>query len=589
MACCSATVITVGELAVNNGTRYMPISQWAWQYNRANLGNDLSAAFIVVVLLIPQSLAYALLAGVPAEVGLYASIFPLVVYAMFGTSRTLSVGPVAVVSLMTATALGKVAAQGSADYLSAAIALSLLSGVFLLVMGLFRLGFIANFLSHSVISGFITASAVIIALSQLKHIMGVSAQGDNVAELSLSLLGNIHNVNLATMAIGISVVLFLFFSKKYAGYFFQCIGFSKKNASSLSKAAPIVGVVASIVVAFLMDAPANNVALVGAIPSGLPGLGLTIPSWSLIQELSVPALLISIIGYVESVSVGKTLAAKRRQRIDTNQELIGLGVANIASSVSGAFPVTGGFSRSVVNFEAGAVTQAASIFAAIGIAVATLFLTPLLYFLPKATLAATIIVAVLSLVDMSIFKKTWTFAKSDFVAVLVTIIVTLILGVEVGVSCGIAASIALHLYRTSKPHIAEVGLIEGTEHFRNVRRYHVSTTPDILCLRPDESLFFANASYLEDVIYEAIFQRDQIAHVVLMCSAINEIDLSALEALEAINTQLREQGVKLHLSEVKGPVMDNLQRSGFLDELSGNIFLTQFDAFNSIKQSGLAL
>jgi SulP family sulfate permease len=306
-------------------------------------------------------------------------------------------------------------------------------------------------------------------------------------------------------------------------------------------------------------------------------------SIALIEALWLPALLISIIGYVESVSVGRTLGGKRQERIDADQELIGLGAANVASAISGGLPVTGGFSRSVVNFDAGAVTQAASLMTAAFIGVVSLFLTPLLYSLPKATLAATIIVAVIALVDFSVIKKTWRVSKGDTAAVLVTMFITLGFGVEAGVSCGILVSIGLHLYRTSKPHIAEVGLIEGTEHFRNVRRYQVESYPQILTLRVDESLFFANASYLEERIYSAAFDNGEIAHVILMCTAINEIDYTALETLEAINLRLKQQGITLNLSEVKGPVMDMLNRTDFFAHLSGEVYLSQFEAFSAVR------
>lgn len=563
-------------------TNLIPALKWLQRYDQKQFVDDLTAAVIVTILLIPQSLAYAMLAGVPPEVGLYSSILPLVAYACFGTSRTLSVGPVAVVSLMTATTLGTVAAQGTADYLTAAVTLALLSGAFLLLMGLLKLGVVANFLSHSVISGFISASGIIIALSQVKHIFGIDAHGDTLIALAPALLGNLSNTNVFTAIIGIGVLLFLLLSKKYASCFFSKLGAPPQYAASLGKTAPIAGVMLSIAAVYGFSLQDLGVSITGDIPAGLPSLGLTIPSLELIQTLAVPALLISLIGYVESISVGKTLANRRRQKVDANQELIGLGAANLASGFSGGFPVTGGFSRTIVNFDAGAVTQSASIMTAIGIALASLFLTPLLYFLPKATLAATIIIAVVSLIDFSILKKTWMFSRSDFYAVLVTTVITLSFGVEIGVACGVGASIVLYLYRTSKPHIAEVGLISGTEHFRNVQRYHVETCPQVLTLRPDESLFFANALYLEERIAAAVYDRGEIAHIILQCSAVNEIDYSALEMLEALNEQLIDQGVKLHFSEVKGPVMDSLQHTGFLKKLSGEIFVSQFDAYNRL-------
>lgn len=561
----------------------LPISNWIQRYTRNHFAQDATAAFIVTMLLIPQSLAYAMLAGVPPEVGLYSSILPLFLYALFGTSSTLSVGPVAVISLMTAATLGTIAEQGTSSYLTGAITLALLSGGMLVLMGLLKLGVVANFLSHSVISGFITASGVLIGLSQLKHLLGVNAEGDTLVELLPALLQQTSQINIITSVVGIIVLAFLFLARKKAKNILLWCRMKKSTATLLAKTAPILGVLLSIAAVYVLDLEHYGVAITGEIPAGLPAFQFVLPSWDLVQALALPALMISIIGYVESISVGKTLAAKRREKVNSNQELIGLGMANVGSGLSGGFPVTGGFSRSVVNYDAGAVTQMASILAAIGITLASLLLTPLLYFLPKATLAATIIVAVTSLIDFSILKKTWQFSRSDFLAVLVTIIITLVAGVEVGVGSGVAISIGLHLYRTSIPHIAEVGLIEGTEHFRNVKRYHVETSPYILSLRPDESLFFANAQCLEEDVIKAVYERGEIAHVVVQCSAVNEIDFSALEMLESLNDMLIDQGVRLHFSEVKGPVMDNLRRTGFLNKLSGNVYISHFEAYQQLK------
>jgi len=562
----------------------LPAAGWLRDYNTSTFKADMVAGVVVTMMLIPQSLAYALLAGLPAETGLYASIFPLIAYAVFGSSRALSVGPVAVVSLMTMVALSKIVEQGSVDYISAATALALLTGGFLLLMGTFRLGFIANFLSHTVVSGFITASGILIALSQLSHIVGISAHGDTSPEILRTLAANMTTINGTTAAIGLLVLVFLFWARSGVAPLLTQRGLTQNNAALIAKAAPVIGVVTTIFCVWYWRLDLQGVAIVGTIPTGLPRIAMPQISFALIEQLWLPALSIAIIGYVESVSVGKTLAAKKRTNIDTNQELFGLGAANVASAISGGFPVTGGLSRSVVNYDAGAVTQAASIYAAIGIAFASLYLTPALYFLPKATLAATIIVAVLSIVDLAIVRKTWTFSASDFRALMITILGTLLFGVEAGVLCGVLLSIGLYLYRTSIPHIAEVGLVEGTQHFRNIQRYRVTTNVHVLNLRVDESLFFANASFLETLIYNRIYANDKIAHVVLMCSAINEIDYSALEVLEMINERLRDQGICLHLSEVKGPVMDNLRYSGLTEMLSGNIYLTQFDAFQQLNQ-----
>ena len=554
-------------------------------YNRESMLSDLIAGLVVTVMLIPQSLAYALLAGVPAEVGMYASILPLVAYAIFGTSRTLSVGPVAIASLMTAVALGKVAETGSSDYVSAAVLLAFLSGGFLIALGVLRLGFLANFLSHTVVSGFITASGILIALSQMKHIVGVKAQGDTFFELLMSLLQHLPDVNYYALIVGVGVVCFLFWARRGAAGLMAQLGMDLNTAQLVAKAAPVLGIIVTIAGAVIFDLDAKGVALVGEVPAGLPGLHLPVFSLAMVELLIVPAMAISIIGYVESISVGKTLGAKRGQRVDGNQELVGLGAANLASSFSGGFPVTGGFSRSVVNFDAGASTQIAGVLAAIGIALASLFLTPVLFYLPQATLAATIIVAVTGLIDVSIITKTWKLSKSDFYAVALTILGTLVFGVEAGVAAGVLVSLCLYLYRTSKPHIAEVGLIEGTEHFRNILRHKVSTRPEILSLRVDENLFFANAGYLEEYIHSALENNPEVRHLVLMCSACNTIDYSALEVLEAINGHLRNLNITFHLSEVKGPVMDYIKDTGFLEHLTGHVYLSQYQAYMDLSGS----
>ena len=557
---------------------YLPILDWGAKYNRGAALNDLLAAVIVTVMLIPQSLAYALLAGLPPEMGIYASIAPFILYAIFGTSRALAVGPVAVVSLMTAIAIGNIADPGSPEFIAAALTLAFLSGLFLLLLGVFRLGFLANFLSHPVIAGFITASGIIIATSQMKYIFGINASGNNLYEVLVSLFERIGEANWITFAIGSTTIAFLFWVRSGLAPLLVRLGMKPPISELLAKTGPVVAVVATILVAWGFNLDVRGVAVVGEVPQGLPSI--TLPSFSLDlwTDIVGSAILISIIGFVESISVAQTLATKKRQRIDPDQELIGLGAANIGAAFTGGFPVTGGFSRSVVNFDAGAETPAAGAYTAVGLAIAAVFLTPLIFYLPTATLAATIIVAVLSLVDFSILKKTWTYSKADFSAVTATIAVTLVWGVEPGVSAGVAISILIHLYKSSRPHIAEVGQIPGTEHFRNVLRHEVATYDNIFTLRVDESLYFANARYLEDYIYSAMAIRPKLEHVVLMCSAVNDIDMSALESIEAINERLGTAGIKFHLSEVKGPVMDQLKRATFLDHLSGAVFLSQHEA-----------
>ena len=563
--------------------KYLPILDWGRYYDRSTLTNDLVAALIVTIMLIPQSLAYALLAGLPPEMGLYASMLPIIFYAIFGTSRALAVGPVAVVSLLTVAAVSKIAVPGTSEYIVAAITLAFLSGLILFALGLFRLGFLANFLSHPVIAGFITATGIIIAVSQLKNILGIDAHGHTIPDLSRSLAHNLSGLNWITAVIGVATTGFLFWVRKGLLPLLDSLGVAPRIASIIVKAGPIAAIVATTLVVWFFDLTAKGVQVVGDVPKGLPPFTMPSLSMDMWSNLIGAAILISIIGFIESVSVAQTLAAKKRQRIDPDQELIGLGAANLGASLTGGFPVTGGFSRSVVNYDAGADTPAAGAYTAIGLAGASLFLTPLIFHLPKATLAATIIVAVLSLVDFSVLKKTWHHSKADFAAVISTISITLLMGVELGVSAGVTVSILIHLYKSSRPHMAIVGQVPKTEHYRNILRHDVLTDPKILTIRVDESLYFANTRYLEDRIYDEVAQQLELQHVVLMCSAVNTIDMSALQSLEAINERLYAGGVTFHFSELKGPVMDQLSATGFLDVLSGEVFLSQHNAQTTLR------
>ena len=568
-----------------NLSRYLPILSWGKTYNQLSLTNDLVAAVIVTIMLIPQSLAYAMLAGLPPQMGLYASILPITLYAIFCTSRALAVGPVAVVSLLTAASISRIAAPGSEEYIFAAITLAFLSGVFLMAMGIFRLGFMANFLSHPVIAGFITASGIIIAASQLKNIFGIEAHGHNLVQILSSMSGYLGEINWITATIGILTAAFLFWVRKGLLPLLRGLGLPKRTAEIIAKTGPVAAIVATTLLVWAFDLKSAGVKIVGAVPQGLPPL--TVPGFSLELWTSLlsSAVLISVIGFVESISVAQTLAAKKRQRIDPDQELIGLGAANIGAAFTSGFPVTGGFSRSVVNYDAGADTPAAGAYTAVGLMFASLFLTPLIFFLPKATLAATIIVAVLSLVDFSILGKAWRYSKADFIAVAATMFFTLVVGVEVGVITGVLVSILIHLYKSSRPHIATVGQVPNSEHFRNVLRHDVITHPNILIVRVDESLYFANARFLEDHLFERVVRRTELRDVILMCSAINAIDMSALESLEAINERLCDMGVSFHLSEIKGPVMDQLVDTDFLKYLTGEIFLSQKIAVDRLSQA----
>lgn len=567
--------------------RWLPCLDWAASYDKATAGKDGLAAVIVTLMLIPQSLAYAMLAGLPPITGLYASIAPLFLYAIFGSSRTLAVGPVAVVSLMTAAALGPMFAAESTEYLGAAMLLAALSGVILLLMAIFRLGFLANFLSHPVISGFISASGLLIALSQLKHILGVQAQGQTVLELLPSLVAQLPSVHTPTLMIGGLCLVFLQLVRTRLKGLLLGLGCSKGWADALTKTGPVLTIIVSVMAVTLGDLASAGVQVVGEIPEGLPLLRLPTMDLQLAIELLPAALLISLVGFVESVSVAQTLAAKRRERIDPDQELVGLGTANIAAAVSGGFPVTGGFARSIVNFDAGAKTPMAGVLTAVGIALTALFFTPLFHNLPHAVLAATIIVAVLSLVDLQSLKRTWRFSKQDFIAQAATMIGVLFMGVEIGIIMGVSLSLLLFLWRTSRPHSAVVGQLPGSEHFRNIERFAVIQSDSVVSLRVDESLYFPNARYLEERIIELMVEYPQCQHLVLMCSGVNLIDASALDSLEAIAERLKAVDVQLHLSEVKGPVMDQLHRSEFLQHFGGQVFVSQYAAMQSLDPASV--
>ncbi|MGM0831244.1 MAG: SulP family inorganic anion transporter [Pseudomonadota bacterium] len=563
--------------------RYFPILTWLPHYHKRLLGADVVAGLIVTAMVIPQSLAYALLAGLPAVVGLYASILPQLLYTLLGTSRTLAVGPVAIIALMTGAALSSVAMPGSPEYLQAALVLSLLSGGLLVAMGALKMGFFSNFLSHPVISGFLTASGILIAVSQLGSLIGVSSSGFTLIERIMTLLPNLSTVNPYTVAIGVGTLLFLVIVRRFGKQSLRAIGLSKTLADLITKAGPVFAVVITTLVTWHWQLADQGVAVVGTIPSGLPALSLPWGDASLWRALLIPALLISLVGFVESVSMGQMLAAKRRQRISPNQELIGLGAANLAAGFTSGMPVTGGLSRTVINYDAGAQTPAAGAFAALGIGIVTLTFTGWLYYLPIATLAATITVSILTLVDIPMLRQTWRYSRSDFAAMAVTILLTLVEGVEAGIIGGVSLSIALFLYRTSRPHSALVGRVPDTEHFRNTERHDVETVNNVALLRIDESLYFANARYLEDTVYNLVASYPELEHVVLICSAVNLIDASALESLDAINARLKDSDVKLHLSEVKGPVMDQLKKSDFLDALTGRVFLSTYAAWREFS------
>jgi SulP family sulfate permease len=562
--------------------KYFPILEWGAAYSSKIAVNDLVVALIVSIMLIPQSLAYAQLAGLPAEIGLYASMAPLVIYAIFGTSRSLSVGPVAMTALMTLAAVAPIAAQGTPEYLGAAMALALLTGLILIILGFLKLGFLSNFMSFPVMAGLGTAVGIQIATSQLTPVLGIPSEGGTFLAQVISLVKNASQINVYIAAIGVPAFIFLLLVRKYLANLLTRAGMGKGLAGILAKMGPVLAIIITILVVAGSGLDKEGVKIVGTVPAGLPHFALPPFDLKLWSQLATPAILIAIIAYVASISVAQTLASKKRQHIDPNQELLALGAANIGASISGGFPVAGGFSRSIVNFEAGAETPAAGAFAAIGIALVALFLTPLLYFLPSATLGATILVAVLSMVNFKAVFKTYAYSPTDGIAMALTIILTLTLGVIVGLIAGIGVSLMMYLYRTSRPHVAIIGQVPGTQFFKNIDRHEVVTGARIVSMRIDESLYFPNARYLETKVNELVAANPGMRHFILNCSAVNAIDASGLESLKAINQRLKDAGIAFHLSEVKGPIMDGLKKTQFAKDLKDRIHLSHYDAVHSI-------
>jgi len=564
----------------------MLLPDWLKNYQIAQLNGDLLAGIIVAAVLVPQSMAYGMLAGLPPEVALYSSVLPLILYAIFGSSRTLAVGPVGLMSLMTGATIIELDIVHANEIVSAAHTLALLIGIILLLMRILKLGAVINFLSHPVISGFVSASAIIIALSQMKHIFGLDVpRGLPAYETLYLIITQAPQSNVVTLLIGIASLLLLWCFKSPLVNLLKKMGTAEAAVQFISKSGPLIAVVFSTFAVFHLELNKQfNAPIIGHVPLGLPNMILPNLDPQLVMQLLPNALLIALIGYLESISIAKSMASQKRQKIDSNKELVGLGSANIASAISGGFPVAGGFGRSMVNFSAGANSPLASVITAGLVGLTLVALTPLFFFLPKAALAAIIILAVIPLIDTHTFKHAWSYDRTDAFSMLITFFTVLIINVETGIVAGIAMSIGLYLHRSSQPHIAIVGQVEGTEHYRNINRHTVVTDKEILALRVDENLYFANTNYLEDTIMRFVADNQSINHVVLICSSISFIDTSALESLDDILYRLKKANIQLHFAEVKGPVMDKLRTTAFLKKMGEeHIFLSTHQAISFLK------
>lgn len=544
-----------------------PPMQWLPEYNPANLRGDLSAGLTVGVMLIPQGMAYALIAGLPPIYGLYASLVPLVAYALLGTSRQLAVGPVAMVSLLVAAGITPLAEPGSADYISLAILLALMVGALQLVLGLARFGFLVNFLSHPVLAGFTSAAALIIGASQLKNLLGIPIERSNyVHQIVASAVQQAGDIHVATLLIGLGSIAVLILLRRWKPTF----------------PGPLVAVVLTTVLVWVTSAHEAGVSIVASVPGGLPTPGLPTINLTDLSQLAPTAIVIGLVGFMESIAVAKAFASRHRYRVDANQELVALGVANLAGAFFRSFPTTGGFSRTAVNSQAGAKSTLASVFSAVVILLTLLFLTPLFYYMPTAVLAAIIMVAVAGLVDMKEARFLWRVDRRDFALMLLTFAATLLLGIEEGIVVGVVASLILVIYQSTVPHSAKLGRLPGTNTYRNIERYPAAEQIEgVPILRVDASMYFANTEFVRDMLEEAA--RGSRA-VILDMYPVNKIDSTAAHALSEVFGLMADRGTRLLISGAKGPVRDVLRRAGVTDRIGEHNFFDQIHAAASAAE-----
>lgn len=545
--------------------KFLPASKWLANYQLKDLGPDMIAGIIVAVMLVPQGMAYALLAGLPPVTGLYASTIPLIAYALFGSSRQLAVGPVAIVSLMTLAGVSLLAEPGSTEYIALATLLALMVGLIQFVLGLLRAGFITNFLSHAVISGFTSAAAIIIGMSQLKHLLGISLpRTHSVFETLFETAKHLNQSNLITLSIGLASIGILLFFKRFAKRF----------------PASLLIVILSTVLVYFLKLQERGVSIIGEVPQGFPVFSLPSLSLDSLQALLPIALTIAFVSFMESIAVAKSIASKEKYKLDANNELIGLGLANIVGSFFKAYPVTGGFSRTAINYQAGAKTPLASIITALLVIITLLFFTPLFYYLPKAVLAAIVMVAVFGLIDFKEATHLFKLKRIDGWTLVLTFVATLLLGIEKGILIGAAFSLAVFIRRSAYPHTAELGYLKDADIFRNIRRYpEAQTFKGIFISRVDASLYFANMAYLETRLNDNVADRPELHTIILDFSAVNDIDAVALEVLEERMLEYKKQGIDVYISGMKGPVRDLADRAGWYTTFGDKV---QFASIESI-------
>lgn len=556
---------------------------WIKCYSRQDFSGDIFAGIITAILLVPQGIAYAMLAGLPAQVGLYASILPPAIYAFLGTSRTLSVGPVSIAAIMIASALSAPEVASLGSNVENAIIIAAEGGLILLLMAALRMGGLVNFISHPVLAGFTSGASILIVFSQIPHLLGLSK---NQCGLTLSCYSDYFAlINPVTAGLSLlSLTVLLLFGSPLTAILCR-FNIKQSWMTGISRSGPLFTVIISTILVTVYQLADHQVAIVGEIQPGLPALSFSFISNSDQWEALLPsASFIAIIAYIESVGIAKVTANLRHQKIDPNQELIALGTANIATAFSGGMSVAGGFSRTMVNFSAGARTQMAMLIAVGLLSLAVIFFTEQFTNIPKAALAAIIIIAITPLIKLKDILTTWKFDSSDGIAELITLAGVLLLGIEEGIALGVLITILSFLRRSSRPHIAVVGRIENTDHFRNINRHPVETWNNLLLVRIDENITFANVSYITDFIEQKSMHNSELKDVVLIFSSVSYIDTTALEALENLLHTLNNEGLSLNLAEVKGPVMDKLEQSRFLEHVKpGQVFFQTIDALNSLN------
>ena len=548
-----------------------PALKWLKTYHPTHFKADVVAALIVLAMLVPQGMAYAMLAGLPPVMGIYASILPMIIYAFTGSSTTLSIGPVAIISMMVFSALQPLFAVGSTAYIEAACLLAIMVGIISLILGLFRFGFLIQLISHPVIKSFIIASALLIALGQFKFLLDIPLQTNNIPEFIGSLVNNFHHISFLSVGVSLAAISILVFLPKWV------------RSDFLNKTIPLLLVLSSIIVVYAFNLDQHGLKTVGIIPTGLPSFHF--PTWNLdlVQKLLPSAFMIAMISFVESLAIAQATALQKRDDLNSNQELIALGLANIAAGINMGFAVSGSLSRTVVNSDAGAKTPMSGVMSSLLMIAVSLYFTSFFQNLPLTILAATIFVSIWKLVSFLPFFETWKYSKADGLAMWATFLGVTCIDISTGLVIGIILTFILLLWRISRPHIAVIGLVEGTQHFRNVSRYDVLTTETIASFRIDENLNFLNAHVLKGYIITELSHNPQIQHVVINCSSISNIDLSAVEMLEELNGELLQLGIQLHLSEVKSPVMDRLNSSRLINMLSGKIFLSHYQAIQTLS------